>query len=520
MRRALERTVSVIIGGSLLGGVAIIGLAAAQDGAPLQLGTPPAAVMPRPVAATTAPKPPTAQPTPAARPTTAKPATAATAKTAPKPTTHAKTATGAPMPPAKGVAPVKTAKATKPAAPGGSQEERRAARIASMTGQATPPRHDHVFEAPKPTACANPNAIGVSRVMKVDTTGGYYVGTTYHTRLPLEPKEVVLTFDDGPMAGRTDRVLKALDEECTKATFFVVGQMAKAYPETLRKTAAAGHTIAYHTMTHPLGLSKWPLAKAQDNVREGWQTVDQILYGQTLDHPATPFFRYPGLFNSRALNEWFNGLDMGVWTIDAAGNDWLKGYITMADGPNVMNEALKELEARQGGILLLHDIKDSSSSIVGPLLKELKARGFRIVQVVPKTAPPKLVQGPIKGVMPTVAETTAPLPERSVENFDAARQLAQMGVGKTGKTSAAPLPTYDAAAAKAPAQARPQPVLIPIGTSGAAPAAARSEPVAASPVAEPETTGSIAPRVAAQDDAWFSSTASSFRGLGGALGLW
>jgi len=525
MRRALERTVSVIIGGSLLGGVAIVGLAAAQDGAPLQLGTPPAAVMPRPVVATTPPKPPTAQPTPAARPATAKPATAATTKTAPKPATHTKTASGAPMPPAKGVTPAKTAKTTKPAAPSASQAERRAARIASMTGQATPPRHDHVFEAPKPTACANPNAIGVSRVMKVDTTGGYYVGTTYQTRLPLEPKEVVLTFDDGPMAGRTDRVLKALDEECTKATFFVVGQMAKAYPETLRKTAAAGHTIAYHTMTHPLGLAKWPLAKAQDNVREGWQTVDHILYGQALDHPATPFFRYPGLFNSRALNEWFNGLDMGVWTIDAAGNDWLKGYITMADGPNVMNEALKELEARQGGILLLHDIKDSSSSIVGPLLKELKARGFRIVQVVPKTAPPKLVQGPIKGVMPTVAETTAPLPERSVENFDAARQLAQMGVGKTGKTSTAPLPAYDPAVAKAPAQMRAQPVLIPIGTSGAAPASAlpataRPEPVAASPAAEPETTGSIAPRVAAKDDAWFSSTASSFRGLGGALGLW
>lgn len=506
MRRALERTVSAIIGGSLLGGVAWVGLVAAQDAPPLQLGAPPAVTQPRAVAPVATPPRPTTVTAPKSPTPVAKPKTAAAKPATTKPVAGAKTA-AAPMPPAKGAA--KAAKTVKPGVP---PEARRAALIAAMTGQATPPHHDHVFEAPKPTACANPNAIGVSRVMKVDTTGGYYVGTTYHTRLPLEPKEVVLTFDDGPMAGRTDRVLKALDEECTKATFFIVGQMAKAYPETLRKTAAAGHTIAYHTMTHPLGLSKWPLEKAQNDVRSGWQTVDQILYGQALDHPAVPFFRYPGLFNSRALNEWFNGLDMGVWTIDAAGNDWLKGHLTLADGPNVMNEALKELEARQGGILLLHDIKDSSSSIVAPLLKELKARGFKIVQVVPKSPPPKLVSGPIKGVMPTVAETTAPLPERSVDNFDAARQLAQMGEGRTGKTSTAPLPAYDA---RTPARA--QPVLIPIGAKPAETTVA----VPVKPIAEPETTGSIAPRPAASaDEGWFTSTASSFRGVGGALGLW
>ena len=88
------------------------------------------------------------------------------------------------------------------------------------------------------------------------------------------------------------------------------------------------------------------------NWTAGWRTVDDILYGKSsADRPANSFFRYPGLFNSRAINDWFNSLDMGVWAIDAAGNDWLKGYITLADGPNVMNEALKELEARQGGIL-------------------------------------------------------------------------------------------------------------------------------------------------------------------------
>ncbi|MBP0651332.1 polysaccharide deacetylase family protein, partial [Mycobacterium tuberculosis] len=86
--------------------------------------------------------------------------------------------------------------------------------------------------------------------LEVDTAGGLYLGQRYMgNKLPLEPKEVVLTFDDGPMPRNTERTLDALAAECTKATFFIVGTMAKAHPETLRKIAQAGHTIGYHSMT-------------------------------------------------------------------------------------------------------------------------------------------------------------------------------------------------------------------------------------------------------------------------------
>ncbi|WP_407050692.1 polysaccharide deacetylase family protein [Methyloraptor flagellatus] len=391
-------------------------------------------------------------------------------------------------------------------------EARRAIQIANLTAQATPPVHNHVSIPVKTQCPGNPDAIGVSRVIKVDTTGGFYVGQTYLTRMPtLEPKEVILTFDDGPMAGRTDRVLAALDHECTKATFFIVGQMAKAYPETLRKTAAAGHTIGYHTMTHPLELRKWPFEKASGNIRDGWQTVDHILYGTAGDKPATPFFRYPGLFNSRPVNEWFNQMGVGVFAIDAAGNDWLKNHLTLADGPNVLNEALKELEARNGGILLLHDIKDSSSSIVAPLLVELKKRGFKIVHIMPKNPPPALVAGPVQASFPTIAETTLPVQERRVGTYGTAQQLAQEQAGRSGKNSAQPLPTY-----------QPQTALaVP-----AAPAVnARPLPSAAAAV-EPLTTQSVPTTQAAAlppqpaDDGWFASTASAFRGMGNAIGLW
>ncbi len=488
MRRSTLRILVVAGSGALT--LAATGLVGAQD-APMQLGAP------KPQVQSTLPtvRPPQAKPV-AAMPTK-KPNTVAATKA--KPTPGAKPGAAKP-----GAADPKTAAVKPPKAPKPEASVARAALIAKMTAQATPPAHHHVFETVKPTTCpGNPDAIGVSRVMKVDTAGGFYVGQTYHTRLPLEPKEVVLTFDDGPMQGRTERVLAALDKECTKASFFIVGQMAKAYPETLRKTAAAGHTIAYHTMTHPLGMVKWPLEKAQDNIRGGWQTVDQILYGKAGDHPATPFFRYPGLFNSRAINEWFNGLDMGVYAIDAAGNDWLKGYITMADGPNVMNRALSELEARQGGILLLHDIKDSSSSIVVPLLRELKARGFKIVHIVPKNAPPQLVAGPVKGVLPTIAETTVPVGQRGIDGYDAAKQLAQQGVGRTGKTATTVLPSYTP---PRPAEVARPPIHNAAQVTEMAPAV--------------EITGSVPTRVPRAEDGWFSSTASSFRGVATAIGLW
>lgn len=494
MRRSIQR--SLFVGGAgAFALVAVTAVSSAQD-APMRLGAPTVATVAPPAA-----KPTVVAPRPPARPTRV---AVGTTGTVPQ-----KKPTSASLPTARPAA--KSTASAKPAAPKPPKPDAAAARaalLAKMTGQVVPPTHHHVFETVKPNTCpGNPNAIGVSRVMKVDTTGGFYVGQTYHTRLPLEPKEVVLTFDDGPMNGRTERVLAALEHECTRATFFIVGQMAKAYPETLRRTAAAGNTIGYHTMTHPLNMVKWPLEKAQANVRDGWQTVDQILYGKAGDKPATPFFRYPGLFNSRALDEWFNGMDMGVYAIDAAGNDWLKGYITLTDGPNVMNRALSELEARQGGILLLHDIKDSSSSIVAPLLVELKKRGFKIVHIVPKTAPPQLVTGPIKGVLPTVAETTVPVEQRGIDGYDVAKRLAQQGAGHSGKTATTALPTYEAARSAT--------------ESGAAPAVRNAAYAAVAPTTvEPVTTGSVPAAAPRTDEGWFTSTATSFRGVASAIGLW
>jgi peptidoglycan/xylan/chitin deacetylase (PgdA/CDA1 family) len=457
-------------------------LSAQQAGQPLFLGVPRAAetvpVPPKPVGAPAARSAQTAPAAPAVRSVQTAPAAAGSQ---PVPST-----VGAIRKPAK---PAGTAAAPKPAVTTAQKvpaSARLAATIAALTAQATPPVHDHVFK-PYAGTCDNPGALGVSRVMEVDTTGGYYLGQTYRTQLPLAEKEIVLTFDDGPTPRNTQRVLDALEKECLKATFFIVGDMAKAYPEQLRKTAAAGHTIAYHTMTHPLDLVKRPLEWGQNNIRTGWQTVDQIVYGHSGDRPQVPFFRYPGLFNSRSVNEWLNGMDMGVFAADAVGNDWIRSY----DSKGVMNFALKDIErAGNRGILLLHDTKDTTATMLPDLLRELKARGYKIVHMVPKKGIPPLADGTIINVAGTttgsVDVTPPPLPDRQIAGFTAGRQIDQAAQGRDGsKPAAAPLPTYDSAA------------LIKASAKPAAPAAP-----------PPAEVG------------WFSSTASTFKGIGSAIGLW
>jgi peptidoglycan/xylan/chitin deacetylase (PgdA/CDA1 family) len=541
----------------------------------LPRATEPAQTPPKPAAH--AQKPAVQAQKPATKPTAAaqKPAVAGAQKPAAQAQKPVPPKTLAPQTPqAPGAAQaVKPGKAKSPAdvAQKVPPAVRRAAALAALTAQTTPPEHQHVFlPPPADIACTNPNAIGISRVLEVDTTGGLYLGQRYmNGRLPLEPKEVVLTFDDGPTPRNTERVLDALAAECTRASFFIVGTMAKAHPEVLRKVALAGHTIGYHTMTHPLDMVKRPLEWGKENISTGWKTVDQILYGKAEDRPANSFFRYPGLFNSYGINAWLNSIDVGTFAIDASGNDWLKGYLTATDWPNVMNEALKELEKTNGGILLLHDIKESSSRAVGPLLQELKARGFKIVHVVPKRPPPPIVDRVTTG---SVTAPMVPPSERSLVSYDNGQQLVQEARGFTGGLPGTALPSFQRTAVPAgatvvpatgvrPIAVAPQPVppggpalqlqpqsiasapIAPVAPTVPAPTAMRA-PAAAAPttVAIAERAGtprsiadvigaagtdeSIVPPAArpappaVTETSWLGSTGRSFRGIATAIGIW
>ncbi len=74
----------------------------------------------------------------------------------------------------------------------------------------------------------------------------------YKQQLPLADHEVVITFDDGPLPPYSDRIIDTLSSQCVKVTYFLVGQMARAYPWVVRREYNEGHTIGTHSLDHPL----------------------------------------------------------------------------------------------------------------------------------------------------------------------------------------------------------------------------------------------------------------------------
>jgi peptidoglycan-N-acetylglucosamine deacetylase len=225
----------------------------------------------------------------------------------------------------------------------------------------------------------NPNALGVSRVLVVDPTEHPRIGSMqYRESLPLQDHEVVLTFDDGPLPTFSNRVLETLAAQCVKATYFMIGRMAQAYPDMVRKISAAGHTIGTHSQSHPLRFQRMSLAQVQKEVDDGIASV-----GAALGDPSkvAPFFRIPGLLRADTPEKFLASRGIMVWSADFPADDW-----THIGSSEVMRRALMRLEEHHKGVLLLHDIHARTALMLPQLLHELKRRGYKIVQVVPASA--------------------------------------------------------------------------------------------------------------------------------------
>jgi len=221
-------------------------------------------------------------------------------------------------------------------------------------------------------SCANPNALGTSRVVAVNPRVTPAVGgADYGVRLPLNRGEVVLTFDDGPNAATTPVILRALAQECVHATFFMVGRQAQAFPQTARQVAAAGHTVGTHSQTHPLGYLHGE--RATREIDAGIASVTRAL-GRS---PA-PFFRFPGLYRTREAELYLRRRGIMVWSVDVDSYDWKHNNTSV-----MLQSAVSRLAARGGGILLMHDVKQRTAMVLPKLLAMLKARGLRVVHVVP-----------------------------------------------------------------------------------------------------------------------------------------
>src|SRR4029453_18670934 len=124
----------------------------------------------------------------------------------------------------------------------------------------------------------NPDALGTSRVVTLSFDQLSQVGSMqYRGILPLKDHEVVLTFDDGPLPPYTNVILDTLASQCVKATYFVVGQMARSYPYLVRRLYNAGHTVGTHSLDHPFAFERLALARVKQEVEGGIAYVDAAL---------------------------------------------------------------------------------------------------------------------------------------------------------------------------------------------------------------------------------------------------
>ncbi|MGL5165811.1 MAG: polysaccharide deacetylase family protein [Afipia sp.] len=257
--------------------------------------------------------------------------------------------------------------------------------------------------APTPAAakanCSNPNAIGVSRVVQIDTTGGPGFGFEHFKQLDfLRDKEVVLTFDDGPWPVNTPSVLKTLAEECTKAIFFPIGKHATYYPEILKHVAEEGHTIGSHTWSHAnLNNKKLTEAQQKEEIEKGFSAVKWAL-----GSAPSPFFRFPALQHPPAMVTYLGERNVAIWSCD------LDSFDFKASTPQkVIDTVMTKLDKFGKGIVLMHDFQKHTGEALPELMKRLKAGGYKIVQVKAKAPVQTIAQYDeevVKGLkLPTVS---------------------------------------------------------------------------------------------------------------------
>lgn len=232
---------------------------------------------------------------------------------------------------------------------------------------------------PAAAACEGRNdALGTSRVLHVDMSRPRVGHKHFPETLALLNKEVVLTFDDGPFPQTTGKILDTLKTECVRATFFMVGRMAAASPAMAKRIHAEGHTVAYHSFSHPM-LTRLHPDKAMADIERGIAAVDAATYGAAGKHPQPPFFRFPYFASSPALLERVAARGMVVFGADLWASDWNR-MTPEAE----LHQVIGRLTASGGGILLMHDTKRSTAAMLPALLRQLKARDFRVVHTVPK----------------------------------------------------------------------------------------------------------------------------------------
>lgn len=183
-------------------------------------------------------------------------------------------------------------------------------------------------------------------------------------RVDPEKKLIAFSFDDGPSRKNTEKILKALDKNNARATFFMLGQNAKYYPDLVKKVEESGNEVAGHSWNHPLltKLGKKGVKKQMSRMNEAIASVT----GSDVGLLRPPY----GSINRTVKNTVKDPLIL--WSIDTL--DW-----KTLNADKTADAILKQ--ARDGDIILMHDIHAPTAEAVKKVLPKLEKKGFQVCTV-------------------------------------------------------------------------------------------------------------------------------------------
>jgi peptidoglycan/xylan/chitin deacetylase (PgdA/CDA1 family) len=193
-------------------------------------------------------------------------------------------------------------------------------------------------------------------------------GKISYSSCTVEGSQVAITFDDGPHATNTPRLLEILKQKGVRATFFVVGQNAVEYPDILKRITAEGHELANHSFSHPLLVSL-----SETALREQLEKTHQAVLKAT--GVSMKLMRPPYGALSNPQRAWVHshfGYRVILWDVDPL--DW-----KVRDAAKVEQAIVSRAHA--GSIILAHDIHKTTVDAVSSTLDQLLQKGLKFVTV-------------------------------------------------------------------------------------------------------------------------------------------
>jgi peptidoglycan/xylan/chitin deacetylase (PgdA/CDA1 family)/sulfur carrier protein ThiS len=217
-------------------------------------------------------------------------------------------------------------------------------------------------------------SLATAPMLRIDTVGrvsGIVVATAYRPIGAVRtPRAVALTFDDGPWPGSTRAVLNVLERMHAKATFFVIGYLAKRHPDLIRAELHAGMAVGSHSWDHPEPFDAIPVRR----MRTELATTSDYLHNEFGLRAA--LFRPPGGSEAPDVVTQASLLGMRVVNWDVDPRDWSRTVSTR----DLVRAVLSNV--RRGAIVDLHDGGGDRSATVKALpsiIRGIRRRGLRLV---------------------------------------------------------------------------------------------------------------------------------------------